>query len=456
MSAVPLPDALAVLDAESLARRLFSADTDAFWADGGEDGGAYAPDEHLLAAWPDRVERIRVDALPFRGLTSWLRERLPVAAPGGPRAPLTVVALAYDAGRNLERIPATAREDPVLPDVVVARYPAFLSGHGSRGPWTIHGDDAARARLVASLGREAPAWPPAPTLTFNSSMSRSEHRAALERILEGVRAGDLYQANVARRLEARFDVAATPALYAAMRRSNPAAYGALWGLGEGRWLASSSPECLLTFDPETRAAHSYPIKGTRRRGRDAAEDAALAAELAADVKERAEHVMIVDLVRNDLGRVAEIGSVRVARLFDVMTLPTVHHLVSDVAATLRSDRDLADLVGALFPGGSITGAPKIAAMQAIEGVEALRRGLYTGSLGVVTGDGAARFNILIRTCFAAEGRLFYQTGGGIVADSDPDREWEETEAKALALTRELDRSRLSPTDGAAGATRRPL
>jgi anthranilate/para-aminobenzoate synthase component I len=344
-----------------------------------------------------------------------------------------VVALAYDAGRNLERVPATAREDPPLPDVVLARYPAFVEGPGPEGPWTVVGPPAARDRLLATLSGPASAPGPPPEPALRSSMDRAAHCAALEQILRGIRAGDLYQANVARRLEAPFDPATTPGLYRSLRRANPAAYGALWALDDGTWLASSSPECLLTFSPETRAAHSYPIKGTRPRGADPAEDQALACELTADAKERAEHVMIVDLVRNDLGRVAVIGSVGVDRLFDVMTLPTVHHLVSDVRATVAPERDLADLVSALFPGGSITGAPKIAAMSAIEAVEGLRRGFYTGSLGVVTGDGEACFNILIRTCVAADGRLFYQTGGGIVADSDPDREWAETEAKAAAL-----------------------
>jgi anthranilate/para-aminobenzoate synthase component I len=183
--------------------------------------------------------------------------------------------------------------------------------------------------------------------------------------------------------------------------------------------------------------HSFPIKGTRPRGRDAAQDEALAAELLADPKDSAEHVMIVDLVRNDLGRVAVPGSVEVRGLAGLQTLPTVHHLVSDVRAVARADVDLAAALVALFPGGSITGAPKIAAMSRIERVEGLRRGFYTGSFGLVFPDGRAAFDILIRTCVVADGRLFYQTGGGIVADSDPEREWEETEHKAAALERAL-------------------
>jgi para-aminobenzoate synthetase component 1 len=175
------------------------------------------------------------------------------------------------------------------------------------------------------------------------------------------------------------------------------------------------------------------MKGTRPRG-EGPRDQALAAELQVDPKERAEHLMIVDLVRNDLGRVAEPGTVTVRDLFGLQTLPTVHHLVSAVSATLRANASLTDALLALFPGGSITGAPKIAAQEAIERLEGQRRGFYTGSFGLIDHrTGEATFNILIRTATAAEGQLHYPTGGGIVADSDPAREWEETEHKAAAL-----------------------
>ncbi|MGM0574497.1 MAG: anthranilate synthase component I family protein [Myxococcota bacterium] len=433
-----------------------AAEAHPFWADGG-DGyatgpGGFAPGRHLLAALPDRLDRVRVEALPFRGLLPWLRERLP---PTGGDGAVYAVLLAYDAGRNLERTPATAREDPPLPDVIVARYPAWLESPGPEGPWTLRGvTDEARRHLQAWLSgvkpthftlsdRPATGGDAGPTASeglpeaLESTMSPAAHRVALEDVLEGIAAGDLYQANVARRLEAPMDPALTPALYRRLRRATPPAFGALWALDRETWLASASPECLLTWDPAQREAHSYPIKGTRPRGTTREEDEALGRELRADPKERAEHVMIVDLVRNDLGRVAVPGGVHVADLFGLQTLSTVHHLVSDVVADVRPDADLVDLLGALFPGGSITGAPKIAAMARIERVEGLRRGFYTGSLGVVGPDGGASFNILIRTCVAAGGRLLYQTGGGIVADSDPATEWEETEVKAAALVRAL-------------------
>ncbi|MCB9731517.1 MAG: anthranilate synthase component I family protein [Deltaproteobacteria bacterium] len=433
--------------APELATRLFSRPDGAtalpLWADGGRDGTApYAPGRHVLAAFPDVVERVRVDALAPRELTAWLRARLPTLDPSAAEAPLHALVLAYDAGRNLEALPATAAEPDPVPDVVYLRYPAFAEADGEAGPFrTVARDAAAAARLEGALAADvaAPSTPRGEPAhgALASSLDEAAHARALATVLAGVAAGDLYQANVARILSAPFPGEATPALFAAMRAANPAAFGALARLDDGLWLASSSPECLLRVDAATREVHSYPIKGTRPRAAAPDDDARAAAALRADAKDRAEHVMIVDLVRNDLGRVAVPGSVVVDALFAAMTLPTVHHLVSDVRGTLRGDADLADLLTAVFPGGSITGAPKIAAMALIEAVEGQRRGYYTGSLGLVRGTGDATFNILIRTAVVAGDRVLYGTGGGIVADSDPALEWAETEAKALAFERAL-------------------
>ncbi|MCB9729854.1 MAG: anthranilate synthase component I family protein [Deltaproteobacteria bacterium] len=416
-------------------------------------GGA-APSGHVLAAWPERVEVLRVaDLQPGQDLAAWLRGALAPPDDGC----LCAVLLGYDAGRALERWPGTALEDPELPDAVVARYPAWLEAAGPAGPWRLCGrDERARARLEAWLAEAPPETPPtdAPG-PLTSRMDRAAHRAAVLDVLDGIRAGDLYQANVARRLEARLPAASAPWLYRALRQQTPAAFGALWALADGLWLASASPECLLTWDAATRELHSHPIKGTRPRGVDPASDGHLADALLASPKDAAEHVMIVDLVRNDLGRVAVPGSVKVRVLAGLQTLPTVHHLVSDVQATARPDVDLVAALLALFPGGSITGAPKIAAMARIERVEGLRRGFYTGSFGLVWPDGRAAFNILIRTCVLARDRLLYQSGGGIVADSDPDVEWEETEHKARALERALDQLRGRPSPEPAPPRRPP-
>ena len=381
-----------------------------------------------MAAYPSRVDHIRVEDLPPGGLNSWLQRRL--EAGNG----LTAVLLSYDAGRNLETLPESARESPRLPDVVLVHYDAWLEAESESGPWRyVETRRGAGLPLLTAIARGDAARPGLDELTLKSRTSEDQHRAGIERLKDGIARGDLYQANLSRRLEAEFDPSQTGELYARLRGVSPPALGALWRLDETLWLASVSPECLLDFDAKNRRAASYPIKGTRPRA-DGAKDRLQAAELQLDEKERAEHLMIVDLVRNDLGRVSEAGSVEVKDLFGLQSLPTVHHLVSEVSSTVDVKTNLADLILALFPGGSITGAPKIAAQAAIEEIEGLRRGFYTGSFGLIDHrTGCATFNILIRTCVAAGGKLYYQTGGGIVADSDPAREWTETEHKAAAL-----------------------
>jgi para-aminobenzoate synthetase component 1 len=428
------------IPATELAARFFQrrdlGGTFPLWADGGEFAGkehpVFSPTGHVFAALPDRLERVRVDALPHGTLGSWLQDRLP---PDGGDGMLYGIALAYDAGRNLEHLPALALEDSHLPDVLIARYRAWIEGDGPEGPWHVHGvDERARHALLHWLDT-SPCIPMSGSLpsTLHCRVGRHAHILAVERIREQIAAGDFYQANISRRLEAKMEPSLTPLLYHRLRKTNPAAFGLLWNLDPRTWLASNSPECLLHWNPETRQAHSYPIKGTRPRGKTPKLDQRLAEELLRDPKERAEHVMIVDLVRNDLGRVAEVGTVEVRELFKVQSLPTVHHLVSDVEATIATPWNFTDVLLSLFPGGSITGTPKIASMKAIERAEGLRRGFYTGSFGLIKGDGQATFNILIRTCVIAHGRLHYQTGGGIVFDSDGQREWLETEDKARAL-----------------------
>jgi para-aminobenzoate synthetase component I len=438
MTKYPLPRALESLDAAELAARLCSCGnasiTRPFWADGGVSDGSFAPGRHVLAANPSRVATTRVDTLPFRGLAAWLRQSTPVTAPSHG---LIALGLSYDSGRCLERLPSYAACDPELPDVVFAEYPAYVVSSTHNGPWELWATDAdAATALISSLSVAVPTNSTQPSFPthFEERMDWSAYARGIENVLQAIHAGEIYQANIARRIEAPMEASLTPSLYLKMRQSNPSAYGTLWCIGEGSWIASSSPECLFTYDSDTRAAHSYPIKGTRVRGASSQEDQELEYELRQDPKELAEHVMIVDLVRNDLGRVCQPGSVRVEHLAAPYRLPTVHHLVSDVAGVLSKELDVVDLLTALFPGGSITGAPKIAAMQKIEEIEGIRRGFYTGSVGIISPNGDADFNILIRTCIAHADRLYYQTGGGIVADSTAENEWNETCAKAQALT----------------------
>jgi anthranilate/para-aminobenzoate synthase component I len=255
-----------------------------------------------------------------------------------------------------------------------------------------------------------------------------------------IREGEVFQVNLSHRLEADVGDADPLALYARLSAANPAPYRAFFASGpvEGGafFVLSSSPELLfeLAADGTLRAK---PIAGTRPRSGDAAEDARLAAELRRDGKEQAEHVMLVDLARNDLGRVAAFGSVRVPRLAEVESYRTVHHLVSTVEARLAPGQDLVDVLRALFPGGTITGAPKVRAMELIERIEPVRRGVSTGSLVHVRPDGSAVANILIRTMFLRGGKLHVQVGAGIVEESVAEREWAETMAKAEGMLRAL-------------------
>jgi len=200
---------------------------------------------------------------------------------------------------------------------------------------------------------------------------------------------------------------------------------------------SSSPERFLRYEPRGRLIETRPIKGTRPRGRDGAEDRALAAALEASEKDRAENLMIVDLERSDLGRVAEIGSVVVPRLWQLESYATVHHLTSTVRARLGADCDIVDLLRATFPGGSITGAPKIRAMQIIDELEPVARGVYTGAIGYIRFDGSMDLNVAIRTMVLKDGLASFHVGGGIVADSDPAMEYEETLHKGAGMARVL-------------------
>jgi para-aminobenzoate synthetase/4-amino-4-deoxychorismate lyase len=282
-------------------------------------------------------------------------------------------------------------------------------------------------------------------------MSRADYEAAIAEMLRLIGAGDIYQANLSFR--ARLPVAGSPsALYARLRAASGAGWGALLADGE-RWLLSFSPEMFFTLAGDKLAAR--PMKGTSPRGRDVAEDDALAASLAADPKQRAENLMIVDLMRNDLSRVAHAGSVRVPELFAVERYPTVLQMVSQIEATLAPGRDAIDVLTALFPCGSITGAPKLRAMEAIAAVEPDARHAYTGSIGAISPDGSAMFNVAIRTIEWEEGANAARLGLGsaIVADSTAETEWAECLQKAAFVTAGLPRfdlietMRFDPMDG---------
>jgi len=253
---------------------------------------------------------------------------------------------------------------------------------------------------------------------------------AVARVIEYVYAGDIFQANLSQRLEA--PLAGTPfELYRRLRRRNPAPFAAYLAFGDVV-VVSSSPERFLCVDDDRRV-ETRPIKGTRPRGVGPEHDAALALALAESDKDRAENVMIVDLLRNDLSRVCRPGTVHVPELFALEHYQTVHHLVSTVVGELAREHDALDLLRAAFPGGSITGAPKVRAMQIIAELEPTQRGVYCGSIGYLSATGALDTSIVIRTYLVVGRDVYFQVGGGIVADSDPEQEYRETLDKARGL-----------------------
>jgi len=280
-----------------------------------------------------------------------------------------------------------------------------------------------------------PGWPAAPpsaafAARCTAQNAQQRYARAVEHIRQHIIAGDLYQACLTHCIELPF--AGDPWIfYGALRARNPAPFAAYLEL-PGMTLAGSSPERFLRVSPNG-ALESRPIKGTRPRGATRAEDMRLRAELAASQKDRAENLMIVDLVRNDLGRVAATGSVRVSELFAIESYATVFQMVSSVRAQLRRGCDALDAVRAAFPPGSMTGAPKLAAMSLLRELEAARRGLYSGAVGYLDARGGADLSVVIRSACIRKGRAEVHTGGGIVFDSQPEAEWAEAQQKARAL-----------------------
>lgn len=359
----------------------------------------------------------------------------------------------YDLGHILERLPTVAADDQGLPLLRLALHDWVVAWDRRTGQaWlagrAIDGDgrrlarrlDEVHARLTTpgdrspADGGPAEGQGPGAGLRFRSSLSRPAYEASVERVRQHIARGDIYQANLTRRLEAPFE--GDPwASYRRLRTGDPSLFSGFVDLGPSpetgrpRALLSASPEPFLSLDADGLVA-TDPIKGTRPRGRDRAEDRALACELLASAKDRAENVMIVDVLRNDLGRVCLPGTVRVPRLCRLERTAAVQHLVSTVTGRLAPGRDAFDLLSASFPGGSITGAPKIRAMEILEGLEPVRRGPYTGTLGWIGADGAMQTSILIRTFVADGRRLTLHVGGGITWGSDPAAEWDETVAKA--------------------------
>jgi para-aminobenzoate synthetase component I len=386
----------------------------------------------------------------------------------------------YDYGAVLERLPAARYDDLAIPDVVLGLYDWVIAwDHRLDTAWVVStglpetGDaQAVRARERLAMvqerlrgpARPAPRLPRAPSgdgaasgtgapaeapsypvlgvdgaeaVGLRSTFTHRGYLDAVARVREYIVAGDIFQANLSQRLQAPL-VEPPLELYTRLRGRNPAAFAAYLDFEDVRVL-SASPERFLRLDENGRHVETRPIKGTRPRGLGPMHDAALGRALSESDKDRAENVMIVDLLRNDLSRVCRPGTVRVPELFALEQHPTVHHLVSTVVGELDASADAIDLLRAAFPGGSITGAPKVRAMEIIAELEPSRRGVYCGSIGYLSVTGAMDMSIVIRTYLALRGRVYFQAGGGIVADSDPELEYRETLDKARALIGALAR-----------------
>ena len=354
--------------------------------------------------------------------------------------------LGYDLGRRLERLPSLALADQELPVMRLALHDWVIAWDRQEGRAWLGGRavDERIGRLDRRLTevRERLAAPPrrpaapdaAVAIELRSGLDRAAYEAGVGSIRQSIADGDIYQANLTRRLAAPFRGDPWP-LYRRLRTGDPALFAAYVDLGPSpltgapRAIVSASPEPFLSVSADGVVA-TNPIKGTRPRGRDRADDRRLARELLASAKDRAENVMIVDVLRNDLGRVCIPGTVRVPRLCRLERTAAVQHLVSTVTGRLAPGRNAFDLLAASFPGGSITGAPKIRAMELLEKLEPVRRGPYTGIAGWLGPDGAMASSILIRSFVADGERLSLHVGGGITWRSDPGEEWDETVAKA--------------------------
>ena len=394
-------------------------------------------------AGPDGTVTVATD--PARLLERLLRRYAVPRQPGLP--PLLGGAIGYfgyDLGRLFERWPASAKDEGVS-DLHVGFYDWVLAvDHRTGQRWLIstglpHGSTAAaRARwreLQASLERSKP--PPTNGVVANvrlrSNVGRSAYLAQVHWAKEYIAAGDIYQVNLSHRLEGDWTGHTWP-LYERLRAASPVPYGAYLALDDCTVL-SASPERFLRC--EGHQVETRPIKGTRPRGATARQDRVLARQLARSGKDRAENLMIVDLLRNDLGKVCQVGTIQVPELFGLEGYASVWHLVSTVQGTVCPELTAVDVLRACFPGGSVTGCPKIRAMAIIEELEPVRRGVYCGAIGYLSFTGDMDTSIAIRTLVVREGRMYLQVGGAVVADSDPEAEYRETLAKGEAVVQAI-------------------
>lgn len=333
---------------------------------------------------------------------------------------------AYDLGRRIEQIPEIAEHDIKAPEMAVGIYDwALVADHHTQSAYIVGNNLKNRLswlekQEVKSVEKKHSSFKL--TSDWQSNMTPHEYKQKFDQVQEYLLAGDCYQINLAQRFKASYR-GDTWQAYQALEQANLAPFSAYLQL-EDCCILSVSPERFLHC--EQREVQTKPIKGTRPRSEDPGRDRALAQELAKAEKDRAENLMIVDLLRNDIGRVAKPGSVSVPQLFEVESFPAVHHLVSTITAQLANDYSVTDCLHSCFPGGSITGAPKVRAMEIIEELEPHRRSVYCGSIGYLSRCGKMDTSITIRTLMAENKTIYAWAGGGLVADSNADSEYQET------------------------------
>lgn len=455
-----------------------------------DSGGARPPDARFLIAGFDPFEIIEARGEHLRitrrdsaseesvqgDVLALLDERLqsyqvpPATQADAPLPGACIATFSYELGQRLEAARINrSRRDLTEPDAVLAFYDTLVIHDYVRGTSRLVSrsgperlEEAHRA-LCAAAATSARSMPDTKAdllphasrededdfkrlpSTVNgqnvtSNFTRDEYLSAIERIKEHIAAGDIYQANLTQQLSVDLSPDRTPeSIFLRLRRDHPASFAAFIRRREDV-VVSASPERFLRVEADAegeRHIEAWPIKGTRPRGASADEDARLRLELQRSEKDRAENVMIVDLMRNDLGRVCRYGSVRVEELCTIQEHPTLFHLVSKVRGTLRDEVRASGLLRAAFPCGSITGAPKLRAMEIIDEVETVPRGLSMGAAGYFSFDGRMDLSVAIRTMTLRRGLARFNVGGGIVADSDPAQEYEESLTKALALLRAL-------------------
>ncbi|MGB2706090.1 MAG: aminodeoxychorismate synthase component I [Candidatus Omnitrophota bacterium] len=341
--------------------------------------------------------------------------------------------------RRGKRLPERAIDDINIPDCIFCFYDTVLAfDHSRREFFAISTQKERLERLKnrirtgtgLSSGRFSVGTRPVPVKTkLESNFTKDSYIRAVERAKEYIKAGDIYQVNLSQRFKVTLNTDPFD-LYKILRTINPAPFACFLNFADVK-IVSASPERFLK--KEARCIETRPIKGTRPRGGNPSEDATLKKELIASAKDRAENLMIIDLERNDLGRICEYGSVRVSEFMACEEYATVFHLVSTVEGRLREDVSAVDCLINCFPGGSITGAPKIRSMEIIEELEPVKRSIYTGSIGYIGFDGNMDTSIVIRTFIIKGNTAYFHVGGGIVYDSDPEKEYQETLDKAKAL-----------------------